>query len=74
MSLSVVNCPKAKLIDKMVSMVTKLGISGVRLLTKNLRLKRDTLCPSQSSIAPRQKQLMKWPPWLSSTTFLWLDC
>ena len=55
MSLSVINCPKAKLIDKMVSMVTKLGVSVVRLLTNNFMVKRDTLCPSQSSIAPRQK-------------------
>ena len=34
MSLSVINCRKAKLIDKMISMVTKLGVSVVRLLQK----------------------------------------
>ena len=55
MSLSVVICPKAKLIDGTVSMVTKSIIPVVRLLIKCFMVKRDTLCPSQLSIAPRQK-------------------
>ena len=74
MSLSVFNCPKAKLIDEMVSMVTKQDIPVVRLLIKCLMVKRDTMCPSQSSIASRQNQLMKWSPWLPNRTFLRLDC
>ena len=40
MSLSVVNCPKAK---RIVSMVTKLDISMVRLLIKKFMVKRDTV-------------------------------
>ena len=43
MSLSVVHCPKAKLIDKMVSMDTKSNIPVVRLLIKYFMVKRDTI-------------------------------
>ena len=48
MPLSVVNCPKAEVIDETVSMVTNLDIPVVRLLIACWMLKRDTLCPSQS--------------------------
>ena len=34
MSLSVINCPKAKVIDEIVSMVTKSNIPVVRLLIR----------------------------------------
>ena len=42
-SLSVVHCLKAKLIDEMVSMVTKYNIPVVRLLIKYFTVKRDTI-------------------------------
>ena len=42
MSLPVLNCPKAKLNDKMVSMVTKLDIPVITLLIRCFIVKRDT--------------------------------
>ena len=51
MSLSVVNCPKTKLINGMVSMVTKSIIPVVKMLIEHFTAKGDTLCPSQLSIA-----------------------
>ena len=54
MSLSVIDCLKAKLIHEMVSMITKEVIPEVRLLLTCIIAKRDTMCPSQSSTAPRQ--------------------
>ena len=43
MSLSIINCLKANLIDEMVSMVTRYNIPVVRLLTKYFTVKRDTI-------------------------------
>ena len=47
MSLSVVNGPKAKVINEIVAMVFKCNIPLVRLLIKCFTVKRDTLCPSE---------------------------
>ena len=44
-SLSVINCPKAKVIDNMVSMVTKLDIPVITLLIRCFIVKRETCVP-----------------------------
>ena len=42
------------MIDETVSMVINIDIAVVRLLIANFTVKRDTLCPSQLSLAARQ--------------------